>query len=259
MSRKDSVVAGPFSRILVAVDASPASENAARLAISFAQDEGVDLVFCHAIDVNRMLVQADRCFDDVPLALSAARAAAQDVLDRCCTLAREAGVFARSHTRDGKPAEEVARLADALGADLVVIGNHPGAKLRRVLCGSVRDEIVRASTLPVLAVDEDPERPPDFRPLCILTPVDDSPGSVGAVRLATEIARRYAARLVPVDVARLRAGAWIRAIDRAVIEHRPSMIVLGAAPVRGLRDPFASNVVERLLQESHVPLLVVQG
>ncbi len=62
----------PFARYLVAVDATPASEQAARLAIGLARGHGAELVFCHAIDVHRMLVKADRTFDDFPLVLETA-------------------------------------------------------------------------------------------------------------------------------------------------------------------------------------------
>lgn len=242
----------PFSRFIVAVDASPASEGAARLAISLARgDRTAEVVFCHAIDVNQMLVQADRQFDDFPLALTVARDAARELLDQCCALARESGVFGRSYLRDGKPVNEVAWLADALRADLVVIGNRPSAKIRRVLLGSTRDEMVRASRLPILVADADPSRPADFGPRCILAPAEDSRGSVNAARLAAaEMATAYSARLVVLPPGN-------GTIDRAAGEHQPDVIVIGAAPRDRLRDLFSANAVERLLQEYHGSVLVV--
>jgi nucleotide-binding universal stress UspA family protein len=148
-----------FSRILVAVDTSPAAERTARLAISFARDRDAELAFVHALDVNRVLVHADRSFDDFPHALDVAREAAREVLERCSALAADAGVFARSYVRDGTPVDEVAWLASALRADLVVIGNRPGSRLRRLLYGSTRDDLIRASTVPVLVAEGDSLRP----------------------------------------------------------------------------------------------------
>jgi nucleotide-binding universal stress UspA family protein len=278
------IPSGPFSRIIVAVDASPASDRAARLAISLARADGrVELVFLHAIDVHRMLVQADRCFDDFGLALAAARDAARGLLDRCCALARAAGVFARSYVREGKPASEIVWLAGALGADLVVIGNSSGGKLRRILCGSIRDDIVRASSLPVLVADLDRPRTVEFSPRCIVAPLEDAPASQRAVRLAADIAKAYAARLVlvsaaadgrppaallnevrhglgPLDVTRLvSTQPWSGAIERAVVEHQPDLVVMGVTPQPALRGLVCTTIAERLLHEDRMPLLVVRG
>jgi nucleotide-binding universal stress UspA family protein len=120
--------------------------------------------------------------------------------------------------------------------------------------------MLRWSTRPILAADVDPSRPVDFRPSCILAPVEDSSASLRAARLAAAIAKAYATRLVlvrPGGVPSLGASMWSRAIERAVVEHRPSLIVMGVARSRGLRSLFSSSVVERVLQEAQAPLLVV--
>jgi nucleotide-binding universal stress UspA family protein len=142
---------GPFSRIIVGVDASPASEAAVRLAISLALGNlEAELIFCHALDVPRMFAHASRFFDDYPLALEAAQDQAGLLLNRCCALASLAGVRARSYMRSGKPVAEIAALAETLAADVVVIGNRPRGKLQRIFGGSVGDEMVHSLAIPVL-------------------------------------------------------------------------------------------------------------
>jgi nucleotide-binding universal stress UspA family protein len=144
----------PFSRIVVAVDASAASQRAVRLAIALAcADEQAELLFCHAIDIPRMLAHAERCCDDYALELEVAREDAQRVLKNCLRLAAQAGVAASSSIRFGKPAVEVVTLASALGADLVVVGGRRSRALRRFFRASVSDEVVRVSRLPVLVAD----------------------------------------------------------------------------------------------------------
>jgi nucleotide-binding universal stress UspA family protein len=74
------------------------------------------------------------------------------------------------------------------------------------------------------------------------------------LRLASLLARAYGGRIAfERDV----AGDGT-AIERAITEHRPGMIVIGA-PRRRLRDLFRPNAVERVLQSAPGPVLVVQG
>jgi nucleotide-binding universal stress UspA family protein/quercetin dioxygenase-like cupin family protein len=53
---------------------------------------------------------------------------------------------------EGDPAEEILRLADALGANLVVMGTHGRTGLGRFLTGSVAEEVLRKSRCPVMVV-----------------------------------------------------------------------------------------------------------
>jgi nucleotide-binding universal stress UspA family protein len=146
---------GPFSRIVVAVDPSPAAKRAAGLAIALACGDGhAEVLFCYVIDIPRMLAHADRCCDDYALELEVAHDQAQQTLDDCTRLAAQAGVAASGSLRFGKPAVEVAALASALGADLVVVGCRRGRSLRRFFFREgVGDELVRVSRLPVLVAD----------------------------------------------------------------------------------------------------------
>ncbi|MFI5454928.1 MAG: universal stress protein [Isosphaerales bacterium] len=53
---------------------------------------------------------------------------------------------------EGDPAEEILRLTEALHCDLVVMGSHGRTGLRRVLTGSVAEEVLRKAVCPVLVV-----------------------------------------------------------------------------------------------------------
>jgi nucleotide-binding universal stress UspA family protein len=139
--------------VIVAVDPSTASERAVTSALSVLRsDLRSEFVFCHVIDVPRMLAHADRYADDYEVALDAARAEGRLLLDHCVGLAERAGVSARSCLRYGKPATEIVALADACVANLIVVGNHLSGRLHRVFCEPVPDEIVRTSGIPVLVV-----------------------------------------------------------------------------------------------------------
>ena len=52
----------------------------------------------------------------------------------------------------GKPADEILHLAQAEGADLIVMGTHGRTGLRHALLGSVAEKVVRTASCPVFTV-----------------------------------------------------------------------------------------------------------
>jgi nucleotide-binding universal stress UspA family protein len=57
----------------------------------------------------------------------------------------------------GRPATEIARVAQEGGFDLVVMGTHGRRGLRRLLVGSVTEELVRTAPCSVLVVRPNPD------------------------------------------------------------------------------------------------------
>jgi nucleotide-binding universal stress UspA family protein len=53
---------------------------------------------------------------------------------------------------EGDAAREIVRVADELGCDLIVMGTHGRTGLRRLLLGSVAEQVLRRAPCPVLAV-----------------------------------------------------------------------------------------------------------
>gem|GEM_PF-4310503 len=139
----------------------------------------------------------------------------------------------------------------------MVIGNSPADRIHRLLNGSIRDEMVQACSLPLLIATAHFMRPADFRPRCILVPGADSPAAIRAKRVAAELASDFSAQLILLPGAHGGISEESTKIDRAVGEHHPGLIVMAAAPRRRVRNIFADDLVERVMQEAHVPLLVV--
>ena len=54
----------------------------------------------------------------------------------------------------GKPADEIVKLADEKNADLIVIATHGESGWQRFLFGSVTEKVVRTTSRPVLTVHQ---------------------------------------------------------------------------------------------------------
>jgi nucleotide-binding universal stress UspA family protein len=67
-------------------------------------------------------------------------------------VARAAGVNARTHARQGDPADVIVELAEERSADLIIVGNKGMTGAKRFLLGSVPDKISHHAPCSVLIV-----------------------------------------------------------------------------------------------------------
>ena len=137
--------------ILVPTDFSDGSTRAFETAVDMARDSGAQLTLFHVHHVPASV------FPDVILPLSPdlvrdIERSVELVLERWREQALAAGVAADTRTAIGGTADEICAAADALGADLIVIGTHGRGGLSHVLLGSVAEKVVRKAPCPVLTV-----------------------------------------------------------------------------------------------------------
>lgn len=77
----------------------------------------------------------------------------QHIVERTAKLIREAGIEeVQSVVREGSPAENILLYAKENKIDLIVMGTHGRRGLNRLLLGSVAEEVVRTSDVPVMTV-----------------------------------------------------------------------------------------------------------
>ena len=62
------------------------------------------------------------------------------------------GSVAQAHLMIGEAAREILRLAEDLGAGLIVMGSRGRGGIRRALMGSASDSVIRHAHCPVLVV-----------------------------------------------------------------------------------------------------------
>src|SRR5262249_33541589 len=103
-------------------------------------------------------------------------------------------------TVDGTASPEIARVAEEVGADLIVMGSHGRTGLRRLLAGSVARDVLRAARCAVLALRGHEHRPGVAGIRTILHPTDFSRASEAALGVARSLARDLGARLIVLHI-----------------------------------------------------------
>lgn len=148
--KEQPIMASP-KHILVAVDFNEVSERALDYALTLAKSLGakVTVIHVYALPIYRF---ADSEY--VPSADEATRitAAAQKGLDALIARHAASGVPMSAVVHSGTTAEEICSEATHAGADLIVMGTHGRGALSRVLLGSVAQNVIRISPIPVLTV-----------------------------------------------------------------------------------------------------------
>lgn len=123
----------PFKHILVAIDLSPCSAAALRLASQLAEQNDARLDIVHACDDGRVEIPRVEVEQFVSLVLSPAH-------------------VALLHVFPGVPREVILNTADELSCDAIVLGTHGRTGRARMLAGSVAESVVRSATCPVVTV-----------------------------------------------------------------------------------------------------------
>ena len=78
---------------------------------------------------------------------------AQEILDNQVRKIEEGGgTVQQAHLRRGRKDEEIVRVAEEIGAGLIVMGSRGLGGMRRALMGSVSDSVLRHAHCPVLVV-----------------------------------------------------------------------------------------------------------
>ena len=150
----DAVPAAPgvFTRILCGVDFSEASLRALEWAISLAEEADAELLVAHVLDLSGF-----PGVDGMPLLDTGAyrlsyQAWALDRLRRIVPDSVREYCRVEELVAEGRPHQQILRVARERGSDLVVLGAAGHGALERAFVGSTAQHVVRAAPCPVLTV-----------------------------------------------------------------------------------------------------------
>jgi nucleotide-binding universal stress UspA family protein len=198
-----------FRTILVAADFSENSAHAFRVAGAVAVEEKTRLIVLHVVAPDR--VAAERASPGQAAAEPSGASGAEDQLQ--ILKRRMRAVYSPSGpidvqyrlTERDDAASEILRVADAIGADLIVMGTHGRTGLRRLVAGSVASTVLAKAHCSVLALRSGQGEHKADAMRVILHPTDFSKDSAAALRVARSLARDHGARLIVLHVVPLDA------------------------------------------------------
>jgi nucleotide-binding universal stress UspA family protein len=145
--------AARVSRILVPTDFTDASDRALAYATGLASQLGASVILCHVYQLPTSLAGAE--LSTLPSMSSTAeidRAARIGVQQAIANHAKEQVPIA-SVVRPGDPEIEIRTIAREVGADLIILATHGRTGLMRALVGSVTDDVIHHSEIPVLVLN----------------------------------------------------------------------------------------------------------
>src|SRR5271157_521887 len=185
--------------ILLTTDFSPASEAALPYALTIAGHYGSKLYIAHVI--------CPECRDLEPSETTAtmlqqARGFTEQKLEPLLSAVRQKGISCQPLIGEGAIWDVLLDMIQQNDIDLIVVGTHGRRGLRKLLLGSVAEEVFRMAPCPVLTVGPKTSetRSMDVQLGHILYPVEFVPDSSDAAAYAVSLAEEYHAKLTYMKI-----------------------------------------------------------
>lgn len=183
-----------FQKILFPTDFSSCANQALPYALHWASSFDGDLYMLHAIILHGYQplhgVEGFPGEDDI---YEVYRSQAEEEMKRL--EAAHPAVVKQVQRRGVAAAPVILEYASETGIDLIVMATHGRRGPRRLLVGSVTEEVIRKASCPVLTMKAGEEEREVGDPQRILVPLDFSAGCRRALRTAASLAKRFGAAL----------------------------------------------------------------
>ncbi|WP_448589681.1 universal stress protein [Thermodesulfobium sp.] len=136
-------------KILVAVDGSKYSREAALWAVKIARKENEAKII--AVYVERLFSRENYLLNDEEFDLSIEKKA-NDIFEKSFENIDIEGIKLEKVVEKGSPASKILDVADREDVDLIVVGNRGSSGISNFFLGSVSDKVFTYSVRPVLVV-----------------------------------------------------------------------------------------------------------
>lgn len=221
----------------------PANEKALSFAVAQAREFGANLILFHAYDT--MVVAATETSGIRYYDYAATARVEINQLEPCAQRIRAEGIPCEIIVRPGLPADQILAFVREREIDRVVMGTHSPGPIGKLLVGSVAEQVLRSSKVPVCIVGPDvlDGRYRNFAIRTILCAVSMNEASEMVAAFAADLAAHHGARLVLQHV--------IKPQERAEI--------LGGRTIDDLEDDLLALVPNKVRNEIRVQTIVVPG
>ena len=143
-----------FKKVVVGTDGSDTATQAVRQAVDLAKEVGASVEIVSAyepVPAQRLRQERRETPEELQWAINP-REEVEATLASAVEIAKEAGIAASTHPRQGDPADAILDVAEETGADLIVVGNKGMTGAKRFLLGSVPNKVSHHAPSSVLII-----------------------------------------------------------------------------------------------------------
>ncbi|MBG0778895.1 MAG: universal stress protein [Desulfotignum balticum] len=191
-------------KIMCAVDFSEFTNLTLSYGQALAKEFEAHLTLCHVVSNMVLMSSAGQAYIASEKIEAERR---QDAASRLEDIGKTLDMDCDTMVTTGHPADELTRIAEETGVDMVVAATHGGSGVKRFLVGSVTDRLVKTLSCPVLVLHGKAEPgvlPGDRKKLLnrILVGCDFSPDSSLAFQYGLSLAQEFETQLFLAHVVR---------------------------------------------------------
>lgn len=139
-----------FQKILISVDDSPYSIEAVKRGVELASLNNAVIGLIHVIDESQTVGNIDAGISPAD-ALLILEKSSDKFMEGLRNLYFH-DVNVEQFTPVGKPVKEIIKTAERWNADVIITGTHRTTGWKRLIIGSISEEIIRHSKIPVMVV-----------------------------------------------------------------------------------------------------------
>lgn len=146
-----SRMAGDYDDVLIPTDGSEFAAEAVDHGIAIAEKAGARVHAVYVVDVGALATSPG--YTPPGQVIEHLESEGERATNAVASWAREAGLEATTHVREGYPARELLDYADEQDVDLISMGTAGRTGLSRYLLGSTTERVIRHADVPVLVVN----------------------------------------------------------------------------------------------------------
>ena len=146
-----------FDHVLIPTDGSDPAKPAVEMALDLAETHDATLHVLFIVDQPTSVSGMGEGFSGLDDLLDTLEERGHEATGVIVEQARERDIKTTAAVRRGNPHDDILSYAEDNGIDVIIMGTHGRTGVKRALLGSVTENVVRHSEIPVLTVHRDPE------------------------------------------------------------------------------------------------------
>lgn len=240
-----------LERILVSVDFGESSLDAARWTAAWFAPKA-EIIFAHVIEPPPATRASVIRYPSIETIVSRAHEEDEARLKELC--ASLAPGRSRAEIRVGTPHEELALLAETVGADVLVVGRQDLASSGWARIGTTAQRILRTSRIPILMVTGESQHAPGN----LLVAVDESEMTDDVLSWGSALAARFHTKATVIHASGAETpddASWLTDELAAMAGGESMETVVTRTPVR----PAESIVAEARARSAHLLVIGSRG